>query len=196
MEYTGTLNTGESDSYVLAVPSSGKVEIGGYKNGGTIQIFIYTIDGDYISGGYTISGGYNGIKYTNSYRTVVLETGKYIIVIENSIYDNNTGTYAYTFSYSFDSSTNAKVSSPKKGTLKVTAPKGANIDGFEVRYRISGEKTWATEKVETKKNLNKTFKGLKAGKKYEVQTRKYVSDEYGYTYYSSWTTNQSVTIKK
>ncbi|MCR5232828.1 MAG: hypothetical protein K6E53_02850 [Lachnospiraceae bacterium] len=47
----------------------------------------------------------------------------------------------------------------------------------------------------TTKNLNKTFKDLKSGKKYEVQTRKYVSESYGYKYYSAWTSKQKVTVK-
>ncbi|MCR5428712.1 MAG: fibronectin type III domain-containing protein [Lachnospiraceae bacterium] len=198
--YTGKLPEYRAeDTYLLSVPSSGTVSISGhFVGGGSSYLNIYTIDGAAVKRDIYLDGKYNGVKYEDDVLTIALEPGKYIVKAVNysEYVQDPYAEYSYTFSFSFDSSTNAKVSSPKKGALKVTAPKGTKIDGFEVRYRISGDKSWKTVTVETKKNLNKTFKKLKAGKNYEVQTRKYVSDEYGYKYYSNWTEIQKVTIKK
>ena len=197
VEYTGSIDYKGTDTFLLSVPAGGTLTVSGWCEATSsgypgICLSIINEAGDILMNEEFLVDNLERGKWVANTVNQSLEKGNYLI----ELYEAGGGAkYAYTFTYSFDSSTNAKVSSPAKGKLKVTAPKGTNVDGFEVRYRVTGDKTWKTVSVATPKNLNKTFKDLKSGKKYEVQTRKYVSDSYGYKYYSAWTSKQKVTVK-
>lgn len=183
----------EGDKYKLIVPSAGTVIISCYTEPGKL----INIDVNYT----------NGAKIKNAWVTknhskketyefaVSLDAGEYEVLIYDTSNQDTDGYYYVTFNYNFDTTTDAKITSPDKGSVKVTAPKGDKINGYEVRYKVTGSKKWITENVETEKTLNKIFEGLTSGKKYTFQVRKYVFDDYGYKYFSNWTKQQKVKVK-
>lgn len=195
VEYTNWLSddlTGDDyyDLYRLVIPSTGTVSINGYSENNFV-VLIYKGDEclmNKCSIGKSIS------------QNIKLEKGEYLVYINDggiagSGFFPMEQTYHMTFSYNFDTSTDAKIKSNEKGKVKITAPKGDTINGYEVRYKKSGSKKWITETIETTKSLNKVFEDLISGKKYTFQVRKYVIDDYGWTYYSNWTQQQKVKIK-
>lgn len=209
VEYTQMLD-GEkysSDDYRLIIPTAGTLIVEGY---------IDEYSPDYASNSHSCVNvydedklnviGYEVFRNDTSKKkmhkwTIRLDEGEYVIKISNSG-ESGLGDYwclnvryHYTFSFNFDSSADAKLSSPSKGSVKVTAPKGDKVNGFEVRYKKSGDKKWTTKTIETKKTLNEVIDGLASGKKYTFQVRKFVNDTYGYTYYSNWTKQQKVKVK-
>ena len=191
VEYTGKLiDPSENFTYNLNVPSYGTVTIGAYYQGASIRLHVYDTKGIELAYVWKFSD-----EGKASYISIALEKGDYSLVIEQAN-PNKTGAYYFTCTYQFNSSTNAKVSSPNTGELKVTAPKGDKVNAFEVRYKTSGDESWTVKTITTTKNLNETLTGLKKGAKYKVQTRKMVIDKYGYNHYSDWTEVQTVTIKK
>lgn len=74
--------------------------------------------------------------------------------------------------------------------------KVADATGYEIRYSLKSNMKSA-KKVTIKKasTLKATIKGLKKNKKYYVQARAYQTVN-GKKYYSDWSSNKSVTIKK
>ena len=64
-----------------------------------------------------------------------------------------------------------KVSSPKKGTIKVTANKVSGLTGYQIKYSTSKDMSNAKYvEVNTTKNLSKTIK-VSSKKTYYVQVR-------------------------
>ena len=198
--YTGTLNADGFDDYKLVVPATGTVVFSVYSpeagDGAMSGVWVKVLDPN---------KGLAQIKQisTYSYHTseekvnkvpVSLDAGEYIVRVDNVSW-NDSCTYGVKFDYVFDSSTRAKVTSPGKGKIKITAPRGSNVDGFEVRYKKEGDSSWTSKTIEGNKALKTYLGNLKSGKKYYVQTRKYVTDDYDYKYYSNWTKKQSVTVK-
>lgn len=190
--YTGYLaDEDEYDYYLLEVPADGKLTITGYTSSTiwntdvqirdikTLDIIKETYIGTYTS------------KENTTKKIIELKRGTYYLTLHNSYKAD----YAFRIDYDFSSTTKAKVTSPGTGKIKITAPKGSNVNGFEIRYKVSGASTWTNKTIEGNNTLNTTLKKMKSGKKYYVQTRKYVYDEYGYKYYSPWTERQSVTVK-
>lgn len=184
---TNNMEDTDMNKRLFVVPADGIVEFDTLSN----EIGFACVSDDR---GLKITTNYLGQISSPKKFSIPLSKGKYYLGFNSPLSWGNGNPIYYTLSYKFDSSTNAKVSSPKSGQLKVTAPKGSNVDGFEIRYKTAG-KDWTTVTVPGNKNLNKTITGLKKGTKYTVQTRKYVSDEYGYTYFSNWTKVQTVKVK-
>lgn len=183
----------EGDKYKLVVPSAGTVTVSAYTEPGKfVTININYTNGTNIKGAWLTNNPSKKEAYEFS---VSLDAGEYEVYIDDTSNNRCEGRYYVTFTYNFDTSTDAKITSPEKGHVKVTAPKGDKIDGYEVRYKAVGSKKWTTETVETKKTLNKVFEGLTSGKKYTFQVRKYVLDDYGYKYFSNWTKQQKVKVK-
>lgn len=93
----------------------------------------------------------------------------------------------------------------KTPTVKYTAVKGKKIKvkysrvsgaaGFQVRYKIKGAKKWTIKKFTTKKAKTIYLKKLKAGKKYYVQTRAFVTSGKKIAY-SKWSKQKTLTAKK
>lgn len=187
--YTGLLSEsiGNEDEYLLSVPADGKIAVNCYSD----QWISYCITD--LKGYHTYDA--NSFGYGEKYKYFCyLKGGTYLLTISGSSYEDST--YELKCEFDFHTSTSAKVSSPAKSSLKITAPKnGGKIDGFEIRYKKVNSNDWIVKKISGNKNLNKTIKGLKRGASYLVQTRMYVTDSYGYTYYSDWTKNKSVKIK-
>jgi hypothetical protein len=96
----------------------------------------------------------------------------------------------------------AKVTKPKKTSFKkVTAGKKkltlkwkkvSGITKYQVRYKVKGTKKWKTKTVSAKKTTL-VIKGLKKGKKYQVQIRSYKTANKA-NYYSAW--SKTKTSKK
>lgn len=187
----GVQNTGYSDGSVdtfkIVMPTDATLELIAYTDSNGPQM-LKVLDENKVQ----VSDCF--AQLGNSKTTILkpLEKGTYYLTMG----DYADGNYFVTGNLIFDSSTDAKVSSPKAGQLKVTAPKGCKVSGFEVRYKKSGDKSYKVKKIEGNKTLNTTISGLSKGKKYSVSVRKYITDSYGYTYYTDWTKTQSVTIKK
>lgn len=192
--YTGYVGQDEVVDYKLVVPATGTITITGYYEKFGRSVCVQIIDPEKVKPIYSeyLHGRDNSVALQEFKFT--LEAGEYCLRI-NSIDRFTCGDYGFKVDYNFDSATKAKVTSPGTGKMKITAPKGSNVDGFEIRYKVSGASKWTYKKVEGNKTLNTIIKNLKSGKKYIVQTRKYVHDSYDYKYTSSWTKAQSVTIK-
>ncbi len=184
-DYVGKYDKGEVDRYKLVVPSDGVVTIHCVdKSHYSLGCAFESTDKYGIVTRESSESAFNKVQYN-------LAEGEYVIVF----YADFGSSYNIIFEYNFNSSTTAKLSSPAQGKIKVTAPKGGRVDGYEVRYKKKGAKDWTTKNVKTTKTLNKTFSGIAKKTTYIVQTRKYVKDSYGYTYYSDWTEEQTVTTK-
>lgn len=69
---------------------------------------------------------------------------------------------------------NNLVSKKKSLTVKVKDQKASGITGYQMRYRVKGTSKWKTKKFKAGKS-SYTLKGLKAGKRYQVQVRGYVN---------------------
>ena len=192
--YTGYLaNDQEYDYYLLVVPANGTIKVTGYSSSRIFGVDLQVRDTrtlDVLKEGYI--GTYTS-KESPSKFTLELKKGTYYLTANSSTSNVD---YAFRMDYDFSTTTKAKVTSPGAGKIKITAPKGSNVDGFEIRYKVYGASTWTNKVVKGNKTLNITFSKLKLGKKYTVQTRKYVYDQYGYKYYSPWTEKQYITVKK
>lgn len=193
-EYEGELLEGgeeHADTYLLNVPVDGKVFFEKYwcSEDRTLRYVITNVSTkERIELSTSQGSGFNTNKPSDS---TYLKRGKYSV----TCYISNIGggVYHFTVNYKPTIPTTAKVSSPSKGSLKVSMPKGTGTSGYEIQYKSSGD--WKTKEVKLAKNLNTTITGLKSGK-YSVRVRKVVEDSYGYVYYSDWTTKQSVSVKK
>lgn len=84
-----------------------------------------------------------------------------------------------------------KNQSSKKMTVKWS--KGANVDGYQIKY-TTGKKS-KTVTVKGGKTTSKTISKLSKGKTYKVQVRAYKKIS-GKNVYGSWSANKSVKIKK
>ncbi len=92
----------------------------------------------------------------------------------------------------------AKLSTPKKATLKVTWKKqAAQTNGYQIQYSTSAKFTGSTTKTVTVTNAKttaKTIAKLKSKKKYYVRVRTYKN--VGKTkYYSSWSAAKNIKLK-
>ena len=92
----------------------------------------------------------------------------------------------------------AKLSTPKKATLKVTWKKqAAQTNGYQIQYSTSAKFTGKTTKTATVTNAKttaKTIAKLKSKKKYYVRVRTYKN--VGKTkYYSSWSAAKNIKLK-
>ena len=92
----------------------------------------------------------------------------------------------------------AKLSTPKKATLKVTWKKqAAQTNGYQIQYSTSAKFTGKTTKTATVANAKttaKTIAKLKSKKKYYVRIRTYKN--VGKTkYYSSWSAAKNIKLK-
>jgi len=92
----------------------------------------------------------------------------------------------------------AKLSTPKKATLKVTWKKqAAQTNGYQIQYSTSAKFTGKTTKTATVANAKttaKTIAKLKSKKKYYVRVRTYKN--VGKTkYYSSWSSAKNIKLK-
>ncbi len=75
-----------------------------------------------------------------------------------------------------------KATSPKKGQLKVAFTKKQKVQvwGYRIRYSTDKKFKKGVKAVNVSSSkMPKTIKGLKSGKTYYVQVRKYVKDAYG-----------------
>ena len=68
----------------------------------------------------------------------------------------------------------------------------AGANRFQVRYRIKGK--WTVKTFKATKNVSKTIKKLKKGKKYTVQIRAMVK-KVSKKAYSKWSKAKKVTVK-
>lgn len=191
--YSGIVTPNGYDVYKIAVPATMKVNIrnvnfkvatsGGYNGGFDCEIY---------DDSYTIVKNYR--ISSASVQSVMLTEGTYFIH-----FINHTGHYDvdYTFEFYYDIETpKVDLYSVNSGSLNVRANKGEDsIHGYEVRYRLSG-KSWVKRNFEEIGDLNETIKGLKAGKYYAVQVRKYVENEEGKLFYSKWSAIKKIKIKK
>lgn len=195
--YTGTLKAFESDSYLLVVPATGTIKVTGYSpenydywSGVKVRIISTEtwkeVDHESIEGGTSERFPVKKIFKLNE--------GEYKVEIANAC-DREICTYGVKFDYNFDSSSRAKITSPGVGKIKITAPRGSKVDGFEVRYKQVGASNWKYKTIVGNKSLKTYLKNLKSGKKYYIQTRKFVTDNYDYKFYSNWTKKQSIKVK-
>ena len=85
-------------------------------------------------------------------------------------------------------------STVKAGSKKITVKykKVAGANRFQVRYRIKGK--WTVKTFKATKNVSKTIKKLKKGKKYTVQIRAMVK-KVSKKAYSKWSKAKKVTVK-
>ena len=82
----------------------------------------------------------------------------------------------------------------RKMTVKWKAMTNTRIKGYQISYKISGQKA-KTVKVTKRTTVSKVIKELKKGKRYIVKIRAYAVIG-GKTYYGKWsTTVKSGTIK-
>lgn len=113
------------------------------------------------------------------------DIGKGTIQLEGS--GNFTGAKTLEFKIIPKASKVSKVTAGKK-SAKISwskAPKAEQITGYQVRYRTAGKGAWKTTNIYPAKASSATIKGLKQGKKYEVQIRAYKKAG-GAKYYSTW----------
>ena len=91
----------------------------------------------------------------------------------------------------------SSVKSSRKKSIVVKAPAQKQMKGYQIQYSTSksfSKKSTKTVKIATTKNLNKTIKGLKSGKKYYVRVRAYKTSGKK-TVYSSYTAVKTVKVK-
>lgn len=136
---------------------------------------------------------YDEIMYSNSVYTTMLPEGTYYYNIDNTNSDNGRN-YCIEFYYSI-ATPQVTINSLNKNTINLQAKKGSDsVHGYEVRYRLSGNK-WTTKKVEETEDLSMKLTKLKKGKYYSVQVRKFVENEDGKKYFSNWSTIKKVKVK-
>lgn len=186
VEYEGTMSRGDeklADTYKLVVPVDAKVSVDKYYCNENRNL-MYSIVNNKTK--ETVKMSTNESK-TSDY--LYLKKGNYTV----KCYFSNIGggTYHFTFNIKPSVPDTAKVSSPAKGKIKVSLPKGTGSTFYEIQYSNNGK--WNTKTVKSSKNLNTVF-SVKRGT-YKVRVRKGVTDSYGYTYYSNYTKAKSVKVK-
>lgn len=89
------------------------------------------------------------------------------------------------------------IRSLKKGSrkLSVSVNRSFNSTGTQIQYSTNSKFSGKSTKTVTTKDTSKTIKNLKGGAKYYVRVRAYKKVD-GKTVYSSWSTAQSVTVKR
>lgn len=182
-----------ADTYLIDIPVDGKVTFTGYAqvDSGSSSLSVNWFTVNLYKGKSKADLTYHQFnKNDESSFTDDIKGGKYTMYVGESGSSNIDYHLIIDFKPTIPST--AKVSSPAKGSLKVSMPKGTGVSAYEIQYRGAGD--WITKEVKSTKNLNTTIKGLKSGK-YSIHVRKVVTDSYGYTYYSDWTKTQSVIIK-
>lgn len=193
-EYEGTMSWGRedlADKYKLVVPVDAKVFVDKYYCDNSREL-IYLITNNKTKESVKMTtdqaGDSNWGKNKPSDSTY-LKKGTYTV----KCYFANVGggTYHFTFNIKPSVPDTVKVSSPAKGKIKVSLPKGTGATFYEIQYSNGG--SWDTKTVKTSKNLNTVF-SVKHGT-YKVRVRKGVTDSYGYTYYSNYTKAKSVKVK-
>lgn len=171
-KYSGTVATvngdNEYDMYKIEMPAAMRLNIRiDYSSTASLTLTIYDNNYDTVDCKYGEEGD------TCSF--YLKEDVTYYLRVERRWNWGSEGNYTIRFFYVIEPTTVA-LSSTSPGKMKVSAPVGTeSIDGYEIRYRLSGKK-WTTKKVETTGSLNKTISGLKKGKIYTVQVRKYVEN--------------------
>ncbi|MGI6032991.1 MAG: S8 family serine peptidase [Coriobacteriales bacterium] len=115
----------------------------------------------------------NGTDYVVSYRDNV-KPGKATLTISGV--GNYVGTRTANFTITAPKTVKlAKMAKPKvkvgKKRMKVTWTKVASSTGYQISYRVKGKKNWKTVTVKKGKQVSKTIKKLKKGKKYQVKIR-------------------------
>lgn len=179
-----------ADTFLVSIPTSGSISIQGYGFGsGSKRVYLYDEYGDTIKGGLDL-GSSETSQRTGDINN--LAKGTYLLKAGHYLGDYE---YHIKVSLNIDSCTSVRITAPKSKTIKIVAPKGSNANGFEVRYKKAGDSEWTVKNFETTKNLNQTISGLKKNQKYSIQVRKYVLDSYGDTFYSNWTTTQTIKTK-
>ena len=176
------------DMYKIIMPATMRLNVrvlqGAYTHVFTVYDKNYDeLESDFADEGYTY---YYYLKEGETYyfKVGTLATG------------GASNTYSIQFFYVVDMPTvTAKSSQKKKMSIKAPISNSKQIaDGYEIRYRLSG-KSWVTKKVETVGSLNTTISGLKCGKTYSVQVRRYVEDDNNKLYTSTWSDKVKVKIK-
>ncbi len=113
----------------------------------------------------TKGGSWKTVKTTDtSYTLKLKKNGLYEIKVAGVGSDGKTGAFSKVTTR-FMASAKTKATSPKKKTIKVTAPKVKNATGWMIQYSQdkSFKKGSKTIRVNSASALNKTIKGLKKG---------------------------------
>ncbi len=108
------------------------------------------------------------------------------------------GTLNKTFKITPKMTSLKKVTSPKKGKLKITYKKASGAGGYQIKLSTKKTFTKATTKtvnVKGANTLSKTISGLKKGKKYYVKVRAYKTVG-GVKYYGKYSGTHGVFVKK
>lgn len=85
----------------------------------------------------------------------------------------------------------ASLKSTKKGVLVARAAKKSGVS-YQFRWRVAGTKAWKTSAAAAK--ATRTIKGLKSGKRYQVQVRTKKSAS-GKTVWSAWSNAKSAKVR-
>ena len=75
---------------------------------------------------------------------------------------------------------------PGNGQFNIHVTKSGKISGYQIRYRVNGEKNWTIKTYYSSGNLYTNIRNLKAATKYQVQVRTFHSKGKG-KYCSNWT---------
>lgn len=158
--YTGYVNAYEVDNYKLVVLSSGTLVFTAYNdNGESISAIAFKIISS--ESGKTIETqsvfrrkdnlSLKQLKFTIDPREHILQIGQSLYVIKAN--------YGFKVEYNFDNSTRAKVTSPSVGKITITAPRGSNVDGFEIRYKKESDSNRTYKTIENNEAL-KTYQKI------------------------------------
>lgn len=169
------------DYYKLVMPTAGTVKLSMLTDIG-VDLSIRNAQDDVLDS----TGLYNESKNYSC----TLDKGIYYLCFKRSL--DSTGIYYFTAIYDMDQPTSVSAKSTSATAFKVTAKKSGDITGFQIRYR-KGSGAVKTVTVKGNKNLSKSITGLIPAA-YKVQVRTYYTVS-GKTYYSSWSTAQSVSCK-
>jgi hypothetical protein len=89
-----------------------------------------------------------------------------------------------------------KAKNVSKQKLKISWTKNTKVSGYEIQYSTSKTFAKGNKKITvSKSSASKTISKLTKGKTYYIRIRSYYNTD-AVTYYSAWSTNKSVKIKK
>lgn len=125
----------------------------------------------------------SGRTNVGTYKVTVVGKGKY------------TGTVTKTFKVNPPATAVKSLVGKTKSFTVTWTKKIKQVDGYQIRYKLSTSSTWKTPVVvKGYATTSKTIKNLKAKKKYNVEVRTYKVVS-GKTYYSSWTKKKTVATR-
>lgn len=177
------------------------------------------IDFDHVKNGkYSLSMRVKGSGASDEYYSVLnsdiayrSNNSKIFKIIGSNGYVKKNGTvtissYAKSGSLLIQGQLPCTVTKNKPAITKLTAKKKAlsvkwtknitNASGYEIQYSTSKKfKKAKTVTVKGKKNISKTIKKLKSGKRYYVRVRAYVNQGEGEKLYTPWSAKKSIKVK-